>query len=146
MVVRPEAYLGTTVAGFPNLFLLCGPNTGLGHNSQVFMIEAQANYMLRCLRFAGPDGVLAVRRDAHTQFNRELHAHLASTVWQTGGCTSWYQDPVTGRNTVLWPRSTIDFWRRTRRIRRSHYQRTTAPTLRPDQNPSMATGPTTKGN
>ncbi len=119
----PEAYLGTTVAGFPNLFLLCGPNTGLGHNSQVFMIEAQARYMSRCLRYAGRGGVLEVRRDAQDRFNEYLQGRLAATVWQAGGCTSWYQDPATGRNTLLWPKSTLSYWFRTRFLRRSDYQR-----------------------
>ncbi|GAB2627458.1 NAD(P)/FAD-dependent oxidoreductase [Prescottella soli] len=123
----PEAYLGTTVSGFPNLFLLCGPNTGLGHNSQVFMIEAQVRYMIRCLRYAGRDGLLEVRRDAQERFNRFLQGRLSSTVWQAGGCKSWYQDPVTGRNTLLWPRSTLSYWFRTRFIRRSDYQRKRRP-------------------
>jgi hypothetical protein len=123
----PEAYLGTTVSGFPNLFLLCGPNTGLGHNSQVFMIEAQVRYMIRCLRYAGRDGLLEVRRDAQDRFNRFLQGRLSSTVWQAGGCKSWYQDPVTGRNTLLWPRSTLSYWLRTRLVRRSDYQRKALP-------------------
>ncbi|GAA4478429.1 NAD(P)/FAD-dependent oxidoreductase [Rhodococcus olei] len=124
----PEAYLGTTVAGFPNLFLLCGPNTGLGHNSQVFMIEAQVRYLIGCLRYAGRDGVLEVKGDAQDRFNRFLQGRLSSTVWQAGGCTSWYQDPVTGRNTLLWPRSTLSYWLRTRVVRRSDYLRRTAVT------------------
>ncbi|MFG1782478.1 flavin-containing monooxygenase [Rhodococcus oryzae] len=119
----PEAYLGTTVAGFPNLFLLCGPNTGLGHNSQVFMIEAQARYMAKCLRYAGRGGVIEVRRDAQDRFNEFLQGRLSSTVWQAGGCKSWYQDPVTGRNTLLWPKSTLSYWVRTRFLRRADYLR-----------------------
>ena len=125
----PEAYLGTTVAGFPNLFLLCGPNTGLGHNSQVFMIEAQVRYMVRCLRYAGRENVLEVRRDAQDRFNRFIQGRLASTVWQAGGCRSWYQDPVTGRNTLLWPRSTLSYWLRTRFVRPTDYQRTKHPVV-----------------
>lgn len=117
----PEAYLGTTVAGFPNLFLLCGPNTGLGHNSQVFMIEAQARYMIRCMRLAGRDREVRLRPPAQRTFNTELDAEMDATVWQTGGCTSWYQNPRTGRNTLLWPGTSIAFWRRTRRVRRGDY-------------------------
>lgn len=118
----PEAYLGTTVSGFPNLFLLCGPNTGLGHNSQVFMIEAQARYMARCIRYAG-HGALEVKQSAQVRFNEFLQGRLSSTVWQAGGCRSWYQDPATGRNTLLWPRSTVSYWLRSRFIQRSDYLR-----------------------
>ncbi|MRH87914.1 FAD-dependent oxidoreductase [Nocardia sp. SYP-A9097] len=119
----PEAYLGTTVSGFPNLFLLCGPNTGLGHNSQVFMIEAQARYMARCIRYAGRRGVLEVKQGAQVRFNEFLQGRLSSTVWQAGGCRSWYQDPTTGRNTLLWPRSTVSYWLRTRFVQRTDYLR-----------------------
>ena len=125
----PEAYLGTTVAGFPNLFLLCGPNTGLGHNSQVFMIEAQVRYMVSCMRFAGKDNVLEVRCDAQQKFNQFIQGRLASTVWQSGGCKSWYQDPVTGRNTLLWPRSTLSYWLRTRFVLPADYRRTKHPVV-----------------
>jgi cation diffusion facilitator CzcD-associated flavoprotein CzcO len=119
----PEAYLGTIVSGFPNLFLMCGPNTGLGHNSQILMIEAQANYVMRCIRFARGRGVVEVRRAAYDRYNRELQRGLAGTVWQAGGCRSWYQDSETGRNTLLWPRSVAAFWLRTRRVRRADVDR-----------------------
>jgi cation diffusion facilitator CzcD-associated flavoprotein CzcO len=117
-----EAYLGTMVSGFPNLFLMTGPNSGLGHNSQIFMIEAQARLIaaqLRRLR-AGARTV-DVRNEAQRAFNDELQSRLQHTVWQGGGCRSWYQDPVTRRNTLLWPGSTIEFWRRTRDPRRGAY-------------------------
>jgi hypothetical protein len=115
----PRAYLGTLVNGFPNLFLMCGPNTALGHNSQVFMIEAQANYLARCIRSAHGNSVIEVGRGAHDRYNEQLQRRLAATVWQAGGCTSWYQDTKTGRNTLLWPKSVLSFWLRTRRVRRS---------------------------
>jgi cation diffusion facilitator CzcD-associated flavoprotein CzcO len=110
-----EAYLGTMVAGFPNLFLMTGPNSGLGHNSQIFMIEAQTRYIaahVRRLRRGAR--TVEVQPAAQRVFNDELQSRLQHTVWQGGGCRSWYQDPVTGRNTLLWPGSTIEFWRRTR--------------------------------
>jgi hypothetical protein len=110
-----EAYLGTMVAGFPNLFLMTGPNSGLGHNSQIFMIEAQTRYIaahVRRLRRGAR--TVEVQPAAQRAFNDELQSRLQHTVWQGGGCRSWYQDPVTGRNTLLWPGSTIEFWRRTR--------------------------------
>jgi cation diffusion facilitator CzcD-associated flavoprotein CzcO len=117
----PQAYLGTTVHGFPNMFLMCGPNTGLGHNSQIFMIEAQANYLARCIRLAGKAGVLDVTRQAQNRYNQDLQDGMAATVWQAGGCRSWYQDPDTGRNTLLWPKPVLPFWLRTRWVRRSDY-------------------------
>lgn len=118
-----HAYLGTAVNGFPNLFLMVGPNTGLGHNSQVFMIEAQARYIVDTLRRVhrrGADSV-EVRPEVEQSFNDWLDGRMVDTVWQTGGCRSWYQDPRSGRNTVLWPDTTIAFWRRTRRSRLSDY-------------------------
>ncbi|GAA4661469.1 NAD(P)/FAD-dependent oxidoreductase [Amycolatopsis dongchuanensis] len=119
-----QAYLGTVVAGFPNMFLMVGPNTGLGHNSQVFMIESQARYIvdsLRKLRRRGAE-CMEVRPEVQDSFNDWLDSRMAGTVWQTGGCRSWYQDPRSGRNTVLWPDTTIAFWRRTRRARMSDYR------------------------
>ncbi|HEX6417875.1 MAG TPA: NAD(P)/FAD-dependent oxidoreductase [Acidimicrobiales bacterium] len=99
-----EAYLGTAVAGFPNLFLLVGPNTGLGHTSMVFMIESQVNYVLGALRHMTGAGAttVEVRADVQEAYNRDLQRRLATTVWNAGGCRSWYLD-ANGRNTSLWP-------------------------------------------
>jgi cation diffusion facilitator CzcD-associated flavoprotein CzcO len=132
-----QAYLGTTVSGFPNLFLMTGPNTGLGHNSQIFMIEAQARYIvhaLRALRRRGADS-MEVRPEVEQAFNEWLDNRLINTVWQTGGCRSWYQDPRSGRNTILWPHTTISFWRRTRRAHMSdyHLRTTTDPSNLPPE-------------
>ena len=114
---NPGAYLGITVAGYPNLFLLMGPNTGLGHNSMIFMIEAQARYAVQCVAALRAHGVKAidVRPEVQAAFNAELQARLARSVWQSG-CTSWYQD-ADGRNSTIWPGFTVDYWRRTRRLR-----------------------------
>jgi len=109
----PEAYLGTSVAGFPNLFLIVGPNTGLGHSSMVFMIESQVEYILGAVKALRDRGLkfLDVRADAQQAFNSELAKKLARTVWATG-CSSWYQTR-SGRNTTLWPGFTFEFRRRT---------------------------------
>ncbi|MFE7753079.1 flavin-containing monooxygenase [Streptomyces sp. NPDC057428] len=118
-----QAYLGTTVAGFPNMFLMVGPNTGLGHNSQIFMIEAQARYvvaLLRRMRRSRADS-LEVRPEVQRAFNDWMDGRMAGTVWQSGGCRSWYQDPRSGRNTVLWPGTAMAFSRRTRSIRMTDY-------------------------
>ncbi len=114
---NPGAYLGITVAGFPNLFLLMGPNTGLGHNSMIFMIEAQVRYALQCIVTLRERGLktLEVRPDIQEAFNAELQAKLGRSVWASG-CHSWYQGD-NGRNSALWPGFTVDYWRRTRRPR-----------------------------
>jgi cation diffusion facilitator CzcD-associated flavoprotein CzcO len=112
-----QAYVGTTVAGFPNLFLILGPNTGLGHNSQIYMIESQLNYIvdaLRVMRSRGAD-VAEVRPEIQERFNEELHDALDGTVWLAGHCQSWYLDD-TGRNTMVWPTWTWRFRQRTRRF------------------------------
>jgi cation diffusion facilitator CzcD-associated flavoprotein CzcO len=118
----PVAYLGTTVAGYPNLFLLTGPNTGLGHNSIVFMIESQINYVagaLRALRRRGA-AALEVRPEAQRAYNAELDRRTEGTVWVTGGCSSYYIDR-NGHNSTLWPTFTWPFRRRTRRFDESAY-------------------------
>ncbi len=120
---RISAYLGITVAGFPNFFLLLGPNTGLGHNSVVLMIEAQVRYVMSCLRMMRRRGdvmdVLAVRQKDFIQTIREK---LRTTVWQAGGCRSWYQDPSTGESPVVWPGSVVDYRRRTRAAAAADYE------------------------
>ena len=111
----PEAYKGATVAGFPNLFLLVGPNTGLGHNSIVFMIESQIDYVgdaLATMRRRGA-GRLEVRPEAQAGYNAEVQRLTRGTVWVSGGCASYYIDR-NGRNSSLWPTFTWPFRRRTR--------------------------------
>ena len=118
-----SAYLGTTVSGFPNYFVMLGPNSALGHNSQIFMIEAQTRYILSCLKTARRRklGTLVVRPPVERTFNDWLQGRLVHSVWQAGGCRSWYQHPITGKNTALWPSSSIEFWHRTHRMRLSDY-------------------------
>jgi cation diffusion facilitator CzcD-associated flavoprotein CzcO len=110
-----EALLGTTVAGFPNLFLLVGPNTGLSHSSMVYMIESQVAYVLDCLRLLDRHSarVLDTRPERQAAYNTELHEQLAGGVWQRGGCRSWYLDEH-GVNRTLWPDFTFRFRRLTR--------------------------------
>ncbi|BCJ36584.1 flavin-binding monooxygenase [Actinocatenispora thailandica] len=110
-----SAYRGSTVAGFPNLFLLIGPNTGLGHTSMIYIIESQLNYLVTALSKMDQHGVAAMEVDAGAQhaYNEALQRRLGSTVWNTGGCASWYLD-ANGRNTTLWPSFTWRFRRLTR--------------------------------
>ncbi len=113
----PQAYRGTTIAGFPNLFLLVGPNTGLGHNSIVFMIEAQLAYVLDALRTLRAKGArrLEVRQEAQDAYNERMQERLSRTVWNTGGCSSWYIDRK-GRNSTIWPDFTWRYWHAMRRF------------------------------
>lgn len=117
-----EAYLGTTVTGFPNLYLLMGPNTGLGHNSMVFMIESQVRYVLSCMRAQEERGARwadvlpAVQRD----YNESLVPRLARSVWASG-CQSWYLDGR-GKNPTAWPGFTVEFWWKTRQVRPDDYE------------------------
>ena len=109
----PRAHLGTMMPGFPNLFVLCGPNTGLGHSSMVYMIESQLAYVMDALRSMTEQGAdrIEVRAVAAERFNADLDERMQGTVWNTG-CASWYLD-VTGRNSMLWPDWTWRFRRRT---------------------------------
>jgi len=101
---------GATVAGFPNFFYLVGPNTGLGHSSIVYVIETQIRYLLDALEQMDRLGLAALepRRAAQDAYNDGLQRRLAGTVWNTGGCSSWYLDRH-GRNTTLWPTFTFVF-------------------------------------
>ncbi|MFZ5756507.1 MAG: flavin-containing monooxygenase [Pseudomonadota bacterium] len=118
----PEAYYGTTVSGYPNMFQLVGPNTGLGHNSIIFMIESQVHYVMECLRLleAKKADWLDVTPEAQADFNAQIQRNLQGTVWASG-CSSWYQQDD-GRNATLWPYSTWKFWLRTRQVRTEHYR------------------------
>ncbi|HMN52740.1 MAG TPA: NAD(P)/FAD-dependent oxidoreductase [Sphingopyxis sp.] len=104
----PAAYLGLSVPAFPNFFLMLGPNTGLGHNSQILMIEAQAEHIVRALRWMRRSGATAIEVSAAraAAFDRDTQRRLRTSVWARGGCQSWYQD-LTGRVVALWPRSTF---------------------------------------
>lgn len=118
-----SAYLGVTVSGFPNFFMLLGPNTGLGHNSVVLMIEAQVRYVINCLKLMRKRHISAmeVRAESQKHFTANLRDHMARTVWQSGGCRSWYQDTHTGENTTLWPGSVIQYFRAMRSVSLSEY-------------------------
>ncbi len=112
----PRAYLGTSIPGFPNFFMLLGPNTGLGHSSMVYMIESQVDHLIGAIDAMEQAGspVIEVRPEVHAEYNRELDARMHDTVWETGGCSSFYIDR-TGRNATIWPDWTWRFRRRARR-------------------------------
>jgi cation diffusion facilitator CzcD-associated flavoprotein CzcO len=121
---RMSAYLGVTVNGFPNFFMTLGPNTGLGHNSVVLMIEAQVRYTMECLKLLkhSKHRVIEVRADSQQRFVDEIYRRMGGTVWLSGGCQSWYQDQTTGEITTLWPGSVVAYLRRTRSVSPSDYE------------------------
>jgi cation diffusion facilitator CzcD-associated flavoprotein CzcO len=105
------AYASTTVHGFPNMFVLDGPNASLGHNSAVHMIESQIGYLTGALDHLAADSsaVLEIPLAAEQAYVAELEAMSAGTVWLEGGCNSWYVDERSGRLTLLWPDSAQSF-------------------------------------
>ncbi|EST26685.1 flavin-containing monooxygenase [Streptomyces roseochromogenus] len=128
-----QALRGATAAGFPNWMTIIGPNTGLGNSSMILMIESQLNYMADYLRQLevlgvppGPQGTgggrtaLDARPAAVEGWNRTVQERMKRTVWNTGGCTSWYLD-ASGRNTTIWPGTTSEFRRATQRVDLGEY-------------------------
>lgn len=117
-----ESYYGVTTKGFPNLFQLLGPNTVLGHNSVIFMIESQVNYILQLIQLVNKTKTQAivVRENVQNQFNDAVQKKMQGTVWQSG-CVSWYQQDG-GKNFALWPTYTWKYWLETRKINPSDYQ------------------------
>ena len=116
------AHRGITVADMPNLFFLLGPNTGLGHNSVVIMIEAQIRYVLQAIKSVEKHGAaaLAPTHEAQAAYNEWVQQQLASTVQNTGGCMSWYIDEY-GNNRVLWPGHTGEYRRAVRMLDPAEY-------------------------
>ncbi|MFK0116399.1 flavin-containing monooxygenase [Streptomyces sp. NPDC090994] len=118
-----EALRGASAAGFPNFLTVIGPNTGLANTSMILMIESQLNYLadyLRQLRVLGGRAALDARPAAVDAWNRRVQERMERTVWNTGGCTSWYLD-ASGRNTTIWPGTTTEFRRATRRVDLAEY-------------------------
>jgi hypothetical protein len=134
-----QAYLGTAMNGYPNLFMLLGPNSVSGQNSSLLTMEAQVDYVIDAVRCMERNGVAAVevRREAQTSFVSEVQRKSVSTVW-VSGCRSWYLD-ARGRNTTLWPGLTRSFRQRTRRFDRENY------VLRPDTAEPPSAGPADGG-
>jgi cation diffusion facilitator CzcD-associated flavoprotein CzcO len=118
-----RALRGTTIAGFPNMCMVIGPNTGLGHNSMIYMIESQLNYIVDYLATLDRTGAAALdtRPGAQQGWCDDVERRMASTVWTTGGCVSWYLNAA-GRNPTLWPGSTLGFRRATRQLDPAEYE------------------------
>ena len=110
------AHHGITVSGFPNFFMLYGPNTNLGHNSIIFMIECQANYITQCAKKIRKDDLvyIDIKTDAQEKSNKKVQDDNAKSVFATGGCTSWYKT-AEGKVTNNWANHTFYYWWNTRR-------------------------------
>ncbi len=114
----PRAYLGTTMPNFPNLFVVTGPNTGIGHTSAIFVIEAQMEYISRAIAATLRAGArtIEVTAEAEERYTEMIHREMTRTVWHTGGCTSWYKSR-SGRVTAMFPGFSFSFRRMTKRYR-----------------------------
>ncbi len=112
-----ETYMGMTVHGFPNLYFMLGPNTALGHNSVVFMIEQQTKFIIKMLDEMDKRGAVAAEATlpAQTEFNAEIQKLVEKGIWTQGGCTSWYLDSQ-GKNRTIWPKFTFQYWWETRKV------------------------------
>lgn len=116
-----SGYMGVTVKNFPNFFMMVGPNSNLGHNSLLFMIERQADYISKCIKLTKKKraNYMVVSESAQDSFNDDLQERLKDTAWSTG-CNSWYQDE-NGRNFSLWAGFTFEYWLRTRKVEKKDF-------------------------
>lgn len=114
----PRAYLGTSLPDFPNLFIVTGPNTGIGHTSALFIIESQMNYIIDCIRTLRDQGLrsIEVRRDAERTYTAMIHREMQRTVWKSGGCHSWYQSK-SGHVIAMFPGFSFSYYRLTRALK-----------------------------
>lgn len=118
-----SAYMGVTVPGFPNFYLMYGPNTGVVvHANLVFFMECQANYVMEALRFASEHGVRAMtlKRDVYDEYCEEINKANSHRAWGWSNVSSWYKNDQ-GRSPIMWPLATVDYWNRTRTLNPDHY-------------------------
>lgn len=117
----PRAYLGTTLPKFPNLFLVTGPNTGIGHTSAIFVIESQMQYIMRALKFADKQGgVIEVSEQAEADYTAMIHREMRKTVWHSGGCNSWYKSK-SGHVIAMYPGLSFVYRLMARRFKPQHH-------------------------
>lgn len=118
----PRAYLGTCVPGFPNLFVVTGPNTGIGHTSALFVIESQMKYIMNSIEQVkrGQHQSIEINADAEDRYTRKIHQEMARTVWQTGGCNSWYKSK-SGKVIAMFPGFSFTFRRWANRFRKKDH-------------------------
>ncbi|RMG76353.1 MAG: NAD(P)/FAD-dependent oxidoreductase [Bacteroidetes bacterium] len=123
----PEAYYGMAVSGYPGLLFMVGPNTGLGHNSIIHMMESQLNYILDYIKMVRetpePTAFYDLKKAVQEQFNARIQKKLSKMVWSSGGCKSYYLKNRDGKNVSIWPGSTLAYRKQTKRIKRSDYEK-----------------------
>ena len=114
----PRAYLGTAIPHFPNLFIMTGPNTGIGHTSALFLMESQMNYILSCIKSVqkADKQLIEVKPEAEENYTNWIHRAMQRTVWHQGGCTSWYHSK-SGKVIAMFPGFSFTFYRWTRRMK-----------------------------
>ena len=120
----PRAYLGTTIPDFPNLFIVTGPNTGIGHTSAIFMIEAQMDYIMACVERVINDRdvqQIEVTGGAEARYTEHVHDEMTRTVWHDGGCNSWYKSR-SGRVVAMFPGFTFMFRRMARNFKERDHE------------------------
>ena len=119
----PRAYLGTSVPHFPNLFIVTGPNTGIGHTSALFIIESQMNYIMHCIARVREQnhGSIEVTADAESRYTQHIHSEMERTVWKTGGCKSWYQSK-SGHVIAMFPGFSFTYQRWTQNFRAADHR------------------------
>ena len=118
----PRAYLGTAMPGFPNLFVVTGPNTGIGHTSAIFVIEAQMEYIMRAIKAvqARKAQSIEVNAQAEADYTDMIHREMKRTVWQSGGCHSWYQSK-SGHVIAMFPGFSFTFRQLAKAFKAAHH-------------------------
>jgi cation diffusion facilitator CzcD-associated flavoprotein CzcO len=134
-----EAYLGTAIPGFPNMFMILGPNMGLGHSSMIFQMESQFAYLVDAIKTMREKRLssVEVRREVGDRFNERLQKRLKRTVWNSGGCASWYLTS-SGKNTTAWPGFTFEYRLRARHFDAKNYDQRAMAAAQPSLSPPQA--------
>ncbi len=119
----PRAYLGTTIPDFPNLFIVTGPNTGIGHTSALFIIEAQMNYIMSSINALEKKNMkeISVKADAEQRYTQHIHQEMEKTVWKSGGCDSWYRSK-SGHVVAMFPGFSFTYQRWTKNFREADHE------------------------
>jgi cation diffusion facilitator CzcD-associated flavoprotein CzcO len=118
----PRAYLGVSMPDFPNLFIVTGPNTGIGHTSAIFVIESQMFYILKAIKTVLKQNAKSIEVKPHAEedYTQMIHKEMASTVWQNGGCRSWYKSK-SGKVTAMFPGFSFSYRRLCKRFKPEHH-------------------------
>jgi cation diffusion facilitator CzcD-associated flavoprotein CzcO len=118
----PRAYLGTSLPDFPNMFIVTGPNTGIGHTSAIFVIEAQMNYIMNAINYVDAAGAksIEVTPEAEERYTHHIHQEMKKTVWDKGGCNSWYKSK-SGKVIAMFPGFSFSYWLLAKKFKRADH-------------------------